>query len=85
MSAIEGKRDTLMFSLKETDAGKFIYRCHACGWECELMATDQGDSSGPSSGLYPIAQMRRWLFVSCQESSEGELTTSLIPWRARQR
>ncbi len=30
-----------MFSLRETDDGKFIYRCHACGWEYELMATDQ--------------------------------------------
>jgi hypothetical protein len=30
-----------MFSLRGTEDGKFIYRCHACGWECELMATDQ--------------------------------------------
>jgi hypothetical protein len=28
-----------MFSLRETEAGKFIYRCHACGWEHELAAT----------------------------------------------
>jgi hypothetical protein len=26
-----------MFSLRETEDGKFLYRCHACGWECELM------------------------------------------------
>jgi hypothetical protein len=30
-----------MFSLRETEDGKFLYRCHACSWECELMATDQ--------------------------------------------
>jgi len=30
-----------MFSLRETEDGKFIYRCHACGWECDLTATDQ--------------------------------------------
>jgi hypothetical protein len=30
-----------MFSLREAEDGKFMYRCHACGWECELMATDQ--------------------------------------------
>ena len=30
-----------MFSLKETADGEFIYRCHGCGSEVELMATDQ--------------------------------------------
>jgi DNA-directed RNA polymerase subunit RPC12/RpoP len=30
-----------MFSLQETEDGKFMYRCHTCGWECELMAPDQ--------------------------------------------
>ena len=30
-----------MFSLRETEDGNFLYRCHACGWECELMATDR--------------------------------------------
>ena len=30
-----------MFSLRETESGKFIYRCHACGWERELTAMDQ--------------------------------------------
>jgi hypothetical protein len=29
-----------MFSLTETVDGKFIYRCHECGSETELMATD---------------------------------------------
>jgi hypothetical protein len=28
-----------MFSLRETEAGKFLYRCHACAWEHELTAT----------------------------------------------
>jgi hypothetical protein len=31
----------LMFSLQETEDGKFIYRCHSCGWECELVAPDK--------------------------------------------
>jgi len=30
-----------MFSLRETETGKFIYRCHTCGWEHELTATDK--------------------------------------------
>ena len=30
-----------MFSLRETADGKFIYHCHGCGLESELMATDQ--------------------------------------------
>ena len=30
-----------MFSLRETVDGKFIYRCHECGIESELMAKDQ--------------------------------------------
>ena len=30
-----------MFSLRETDDGRFIYRCHRCGSECELAASDQ--------------------------------------------
>ena len=30
-----------MFSLRETVDGKFIYRCHECGMESELMATDK--------------------------------------------
>jgi DNA-directed RNA polymerase subunit RPC12/RpoP len=31
----------LMFSLQGTEDGKFIYRCHSCGWEYELMGPDQ--------------------------------------------
>jgi hypothetical protein len=30
-----------MFSLRETADGNFIYRCHGCDSETELMATDQ--------------------------------------------
>lgn len=30
-----------MFSLREPENGKFTYRCHGCGWEGELTATDQ--------------------------------------------
>jgi hypothetical protein len=30
-----------MFSLMETERGKLIYRCHGCGSERELNATDQ--------------------------------------------
>jgi hypothetical protein len=30
-----------MFTLRETEDHRFIYRCRACGWECELIATDQ--------------------------------------------
>jgi hypothetical protein len=29
-----------MFSLQETEDGKFIYRCHSCGWEYELVGPD---------------------------------------------
>ena len=30
-----------MFSLRETADGRFIYRCHGCDSETELMALDQ--------------------------------------------
>jgi hypothetical protein len=30
-----------MFSLRGNADGKFIYHCHGCGSEVELMATDQ--------------------------------------------
>jgi len=30
-----------MFTLRKTETGKVIYRCHGCGWECELTAMDQ--------------------------------------------
>ena len=30
-----------MFSLREVEDGKFIYRCHACGLESETMTTEQ--------------------------------------------
>jgi hypothetical protein len=30
-----------MFSLREVDDDKFIYRCHQCGWESEIMTTEQ--------------------------------------------
>lgn len=30
-----------MFSLRETESGKFIYRCHGCGREIELTAMDK--------------------------------------------
>lgn len=30
-----------MFTLRETESGEFIYRCHGCGWERELTAADQ--------------------------------------------
>ena len=30
-----------MFSLRETESGRFIYRCHGCGWERELAATER--------------------------------------------
>jgi hypothetical protein len=34
-----------VFSLRETDDGAFIYKCHACGWQCELTATDQNTAA----------------------------------------
>ena len=30
-----------MFSLSGPENGKLTYRCHGCGWEIELTATDQ--------------------------------------------
>jgi hypothetical protein len=30
-----------MFSLIETEKGKFTYHCHGCGWEIELTTTNQ--------------------------------------------
>ena len=30
-----------MFSLKETEHGKFVYRCQACGWQCEIETLDR--------------------------------------------
>jgi hypothetical protein len=37
--------EEFMFSLRETEDGKFIYRCHSCGWECELAAPDQSTAA----------------------------------------
>lgn len=37
-SAYPGQSGEEMFSLRETESGKFIYRCHGCGWERELTA-----------------------------------------------
>ena len=30
-----------MFSLTEIEDGKFIYRCHECGLDSEIMTTEQ--------------------------------------------
>lgn len=30
-----------MFSLRETESGSFVYRCHGCGREIELKAMDK--------------------------------------------
>jgi hypothetical protein len=30
-----------MFSLREVEDDKFIFRCHQCGWESEIMTTEQ--------------------------------------------
>jgi peptide subunit release factor 1 (eRF1) len=30
-----------MFSLREVEDDKFIYRCHQCGWESEIMTNEQ--------------------------------------------
>jgi hypothetical protein len=30
-----------MFSLTEIEDGKFIYRCHVCGLDSEIMTTEQ--------------------------------------------
>jgi hypothetical protein len=38
-----------VFSLRETDDGAFIYKCHACGWQCELTAADQ--NTAPDQAL----------------------------------
>ena len=48
-----------MFSLRETVDGKFIYRCHECGMESELMATDKGIAANQAiafSQSYQCAQ-----------------------------
>ena len=33
-----------MFSLTEIEDGKFIYRCHECGLDSEIMTTEQADA-----------------------------------------
>jgi hypothetical protein len=30
-----------MFSLREVEDDKFIYTCHQCGWESEIMTNEQ--------------------------------------------
>jgi hypothetical protein len=30
-----------VFSLREVADDKFIYHCHQCGWESEIMTTEQ--------------------------------------------
>ena len=44
-----------MFSLRETVDGKFIYRCHECGMESELMAADQAVAFSQSHKCTPKA------------------------------
>jgi hypothetical protein len=45
MQTLFSALEKLMFSLRETEDGKFMYRCHTCGWECELMAPDQATAA----------------------------------------
>jgi hypothetical protein len=47
-----------MFSLRETVDGKFIYRCHECGMESELMAADQAVAFSQSHKCAPKAALR---------------------------
>lgn len=34
-----------MFSLRESDDGKFIYRCHECGLESEIMGPEPANAA----------------------------------------
>jgi len=29
-----------VFSLREVEHGKFVYRCQGCGWQCEFESSD---------------------------------------------
>lgn len=39
-----------MFSLREIADDKFIYRCHECGWESEVMTKEQAITYTRSHG-----------------------------------
>lgn len=44
-----------MFSLTEIEDGKFIYRCHVCGLDSDLMTTEQAVAYSRSHQCPPKA------------------------------
>ena len=46
-----------MFSLREIADGKFIYRCHQCGWESEITTTEQRIATEQAIAYSLIAPM----------------------------
>lgn len=42
-----------MFSLTEIEDGKFIYRCHECGLDSEMMTTEQAAAYSRSHQCLP--------------------------------
>jgi hypothetical protein len=44
-----------MFSLREVEDGKFIYHCHMCGLESEIMTTEQAVGYSRSHPCVPKA------------------------------
>jgi hypothetical protein len=55
-----------MFSLTEIEDGKFIYRCHECGLDSEIMTTEQAVAYSRSHQCPP-----KTLTPSVAESSKA--------------
>ena len=45
-----------MFSLKEIEPNKFMYRCHECGWESEVMTKQEAIEDPGSHRCAPVAR-----------------------------
>ena len=51
-----GKTGGSMFSLKEIGEDRFVYRCHECGWESEVMTKQEAIEYSRSHECAPNAE-----------------------------
>ena len=58
-----------MFSLREIADDKFIYRCHECGWESEIMTKEQAIAYTRSHGC--TMKPERFVIPTVNKSSKA--------------
>jgi len=61
-----------MFSLKEIEPNKFMYRCHECGWESEAMTKQEATVRPP-----PPSKLSANI-ASCRHPAEQEKAQGLL-------